>query len=93
MTKTPLITKEDVPSFSKFVRPPHHDQDDSQGSVEIDRTLKQRLQQPERELIISTLKDNNWNRSKVAAALGVNRTTLYNKMKKYNILFKSKRDD
>ncbi len=92
MAKGLMITKEDVPNISKFVS--SLPENSRTASREVDQTLKHRLQQPERELIIATLKEHNWNRSKVAVALGVNRTTLYNKMKKYNILFhKLKRDD
>ena len=83
MAKTQTITKDDIPNISKFIRPTHEEEEAESN----DKTLKQRLQQPERELIICTLKEHNWNRSKVAAALGVNRTTLYNKMKKYDISF------
>jgi len=46
------------------------------------------MEQPERDVILAALEQNAWNRNKAASALGVNRTTLYNKMKKYNIEFK-----
>jgi transcriptional regulator of acetoin/glycerol metabolism len=33
------------------------------------------------------LEQHGWNRQKTAAALSINRTTLYKKMKKYDISF------
>ena len=52
-------------------------------------SLKTALTQPERQLIIQALEGNGWNRQKTARALGINRTTLYKKMKRYNIAFES----
>ena len=49
------------------------------------RSLKEMLGEPEKEMILRTLKECHWNRKKAAALLGVNRTTLYNKMRKYNL--------
>ena len=46
------------------------------------RKLKDALGGPERQLILEALQSNNWNRNATAAALGINRTTLYKKMKK-----------
>ena len=40
---------------------------------------------PERQIILDALESNNWNRQNTAATLGINRTTLYKKMKKYGI--------
>jgi two-component system response regulator HydG len=50
-------------------------------------TLKEALADPERHLIIDALEANGWNRQKTARILGINRTTLYKKMKKYGIRF------
>jgi PAS domain S-box-containing protein len=41
--------------------------------------------QREREFIIEVLKEHRWHRQKAARALGMDRTTLWRKMKKYNI--------
>ena len=46
--------------------------------------LEERAQQ-EREVLVATLKKHRWHRQKVAQALGIDRTTLWRKMKKYNI--------
>ncbi len=80
MTRGGTIQKEDIPGFSKFSVPVI-----PKGTS--DKSLKRILEQPERDLILSILEECNWSRNKAAARLGVNRTTLYNKMKKYNILF------
>ncbi len=52
-------------------------------------SLKTALTQPERQLIIQALETNGWNRQNTAKGLGINRTTLYKKMKRYNIDFES----
>ncbi len=46
-------------------------------------TLKEALQQPEKRIIEAALRANGWNRQLTAAQLGINRTTLYKKMKYY----------
>lgn len=47
--------------------------------------LKQALQEPEKIHIIRVLKEVGGNKKAAAKKLGVNRTTLYNKLRKYNI--------
>ena len=49
-------------------------------------SLQQALQTPEKQIIVQTLKANKGNRQSTAAQLGINRTTLYKKMKKYGLL-------
>ena len=48
-------------------------------------TLKEALEEPERRIILEVLESNNWNRNATADTLGVNRTTLYKKMKKLGL--------
>ena len=48
-------------------------------------TLKEALEEPERRIILDVLESNNWNRNATADTLGVNRTTLYKKMKKLGL--------
>ncbi|HRA88508.1 MAG TPA: sigma-54 dependent transcriptional regulator, partial [Planctomycetaceae bacterium] len=52
-------------------------------------SLKSALTEPERHLIIQALEASGWNRQKTAKTLGINRTTLYKKMKRYEIDFES----
>ncbi len=49
------------------------------------RTLKQALEAPERQIILEVLESNSWNRHATAETLGINRTTLYKKMKRLGL--------
>jgi DNA-binding NtrC family response regulator len=86
MSKTEIINKWDIPNISKFVSDPVRVLSDN-------KKLKRVVEEPEREHILSILAECNWNRNRAAAALGVNRTTLYNKMKKYGIFDEDKRGE
>ncbi len=59
------------------------------GGVNIEplgsRSLKQALEAPERQIILEVLETNNWNRQLTAETLGINRTTLYKKMKRLGL--------
>ena len=48
-------------------------------------SLKDALEAPERQIILAVLDSNNWNRNETADALGINRTTLYKKMKRLGL--------
>jgi two-component system response regulator HydG len=48
-------------------------------------SLKDVLREPEKIYILKVLKEVGWNKKRAAKKLGVNRTTLYNKLRKYNI--------
>ncbi|PIQ89448.1 MAG: hypothetical protein COV72_02785 [Candidatus Omnitrophica bacterium CG11_big_fil_rev_8_21_14_0_20_42_13] len=54
------------------------------------KNLKNVLSEPEREIILNSLNANRWNRKKTAQSLGINRCTLYNKMKRLNIIIPNK---
>jgi transcriptional regulator of acetoin/glycerol metabolism len=43
------------------------------------------LREVERKHIVATLKQHNWNITRSAKALGIDRVTLYNKIKRYKI--------
>jgi DNA-binding NtrC family response regulator len=77
--KDDLITTSDLPQHMLVDHVPAGPETPSS------RTLKDALDAPERQIIINTLKANSWNRSATAAALGINRTTLYKKMKKLGV--------
>jgi DNA-binding NtrC family response regulator len=49
------------------------------------RTLADSMRDPERAVLLAALAANNWNRSKAAASLGINRTTLYRKMRELGL--------
>ena len=48
-------------------------------------TLREALEEPEKRILESALRQHNWNRQTSAEALGINRTTLYKKMKRYGL--------
>lgn len=50
------------------------------------RPLKEALEEPEKQIILQALQALNWNRQETARVLDINRTTLYKKMKKYNLI-------
>jgi len=48
-------------------------------------TLKEALAAPERQTILEALEGRNWNRHATAEVLGINRATLYKKMKQLGL--------
>ena len=50
-------------------------------------SLRDAMAAPERTIILDALDANGWNRQNTARTLGINRTTLYKKMKKFGISF------
>jgi transcriptional regulator with PAS, ATPase and Fis domain len=77
--KGPVITVADLPTevrgSNSVVYTPgtHH------------KTLKEALEGPERQIIRDVLESNGWNRNATADQLGINRTTLYKKMKRLGL--------
>jgi PAS domain S-box-containing protein len=49
------------------------------------RPFDREIEFSEKTLILDTLRKHNWNKGKTASDLNINRTTLWRKMKKYNI--------
>lgn len=47
--------------------------------------LKEALEGPERQILLKVLEEHNWNRHATAESLGINRTTLYKKMKRLGL--------
>ncbi len=54
--------------------------------AEVANRLKSALADPERRMIVESLEAHGWNRQQSARSLGVNRTTLYKKMKRHGIV-------
>ncbi len=48
-------------------------------------SLEDALRDPERRILMRALKANHWNRQRTADQLGINRTTLYKKLKAHSI--------
>jgi DNA-binding NtrC family response regulator len=78
--KEPLITLADLPAE---IRGASHMS--VSASTNGQRTLKEALEGPERQIILGVLESNGWNRSLTADQLGINRTTLYKKMKRLGL--------
>lgn len=80
--KGPELNVEDLPTHigNNFSRPVF-----SMPAEGSRQTLKEALEGPERLIILQCLKDNDWNRNETADQLGINRTTLYKKMKKLGL--------
>ena len=76
--KSPVIGLEDLPSHLLADSP------DGGGNLQP-RTLKEAMAAPERQIILNVLEANQWNRHATAEALGINRTTLYKKMKRLGL--------
>ena len=51
------------------------------------RPFDKEIEFSEKNLILETLRKHNWNKGKTASALEINRTTLWRKIKKYNISY------
>ena len=49
------------------------------------RTLADAMRDPERAVLLAALTAHGWNRSRAAASLGINRTTLYRKMRELGL--------
>jgi two-component system response regulator AtoC len=50
------------------------------------RTLEEAMDQAERQIILETLESLNWNRQISARTLGISRTTLFNKMRRFQLV-------
>jgi DNA-binding NtrC family response regulator len=75
----PQVGLEDLPSHIAAGQP---------ASIQplVGKALKDAMTAPERAIILETLEQNNWNRNATADALGINRTTLYKKMKRLGLM-------
>jgi len=81
-----VINKEDLSDYLQDAGQLQLKQEVSSNDEKKTKLLKEALRAPEREIIRCALEQANWNRKKAADNLGINRTTLYNKMKQYGLL-------
>ncbi|MFQ5734308.1 MAG: sigma-54-dependent transcriptional regulator [Planctomycetaceae bacterium] len=83
-----VLCKNDVISAADLPEMLRDEQAASTGfSLGLKSSLKAALANPEKQIIIDALEANGWNRQNTAKLLGINRTTLYKKMKKFGIEF------
>jgi DNA-binding NtrC family response regulator len=80
LCKGPYIRVDDLPGKLLETPPPTTDE-----SAWTPMSLRQALQEPERRILQAALRANGWNRQATAQALGINRTTLYKKMKRHGL--------
>jgi DNA-binding NtrC family response regulator len=85
LSKGTKLQKADLPEFlAEGAGSPDGLAQAGVGSSE--RTLKDALRESEKEIIQKTLSECGGNRKKAAQKLGINRTTLYNKMRDFSLL-------
>jgi DNA-binding NtrC family response regulator len=77
--KGPVITVADLPTELRGTGAVF------MNSAAGQKTLKEALEGPERQIIREVLESNGWNRNATADQLGINRTTLYKKMKRLGL--------
>ena len=82
LCKEDVIAPHDLPESVR-------EESESAGAFTLSNkaSLKAALVSPEKQIILEALETNGWNRQNTAKMLGINRTTLYKKMKKLGIEF------
>ena len=81
LSRTDTITPADLPESLK--------RDEAARRAESGTGLRQAMAPAEREIILDALHAHAWNRQDTSDALGINRTTLYKKMKRFGISYEA----
>jgi DNA-binding NtrC family response regulator len=84
LSKNKFIGPEDLPNS---IKQEHNQQQETFKPM----SLKGALAGPEKNIIRQALEVNHWNRQATAKALGINRTTLFKKMKHYGLYAEAER--
>lgn len=82
LSSNEVITSGDV---EQFVRDSRETEEALEGLVQSSTTFQDFKEQAERLFLIRKLKENDWNVSQTAEAIDIQRSHVYNKMKKYKI--------
>ena len=86
LCRRPQIDVEDLPETVQFhTTRPALSMVEGGGEFDQPMPLEAAMEGPERRIIERALKRNEWNRQATAAELDINRTTLYKKMRKYQL--------
>lgn len=85
LCRRPQIDVEDLPETVQFAEPKAASSMPNEPELVRAMPLERALEGPERRIIEAALHRNNWNRQATAAELDINRTTLYKKMRKYQL--------
>lgn len=81
-----VIETDDLPEIITVTVPQAAETVSANVSMHDGASLRNALKDPEKIYILKILEEVGWNKKKAAIKLGVNRTTLYNKLRKYNII-------
>lgn len=79
MARGPLISTEDLPAS---LQP---EWQSAAGPARDGTTLREIMEDVERSVILRALREHDYNRTKTAQSLGINRRTLYAKLKQYGL--------
>lgn len=85
LSKSKFVETDDLPEVIR------NHQNQVEVSVFSGLSLKQALAEPEKRIIRQALEANRWNRQQTASSLGINRTTLFKKMKQYDLYDEAER--
>ncbi|MCE2881044.1 MAG: sigma 54-interacting transcriptional regulator, partial [Planctomycetaceae bacterium] len=82
----PRITLRDLPAMQRTTHaPPAARMPVAETEPTPCGTLAESMRAPERDALLAALRANGWNRSRTADSLGINRATLYRKMRDLGI--------
>ncbi len=91
VSRSPLLGLEDLrfaaspPSLSPAAGKPPAPGREGPALASLDRRLRGEREEAEREHILEALRRNRWNHSQAARELGISRTTLWTKIKRYGL--------
>lgn len=86
MARGAVILPDDLGIYDGSLQPFQNSDIELNLTLRLKRPLKDILAEVEKQIIIKTLRDHNWNRQDSANTLGLNRRSLYAKMKEYDLL-------
>ncbi|MBU4478507.1 MAG: sigma-54 dependent transcriptional regulator [Candidatus Omnitrophica bacterium] len=82
-----IITKKDLPFYLQCID--HETKVDTESidfSKSLPNTVKDVVDNVEKQLILKALNKTNWNRTEAAQLLRISRKSLFNKMKRFNLI-------
>lgn len=90
LSKGQIIELDDLPETLRDGRGAHFSAVTSDAPLArelpwVPMTLEEAMREPEKQILLRALRANEWNRQRTAEQLGINRTTLYKKMKQLGI--------
>jgi len=80
LVPSPVIDAQDIPSFS--ITP---NETDSSVTLDVAGSLREAKMEFERQFILQKLRENDWNISRTAEVIGLERSNLHRKIRSYGI--------